>query len=245
MPEAAAPHPGRVPRLAPALGVGAGARRQLQAVQRLRGARRAGRPRPRPRRRGAALPLARRLPGPAALRRLALDRHLQPRRGARLRHPGGARPLPGPDARLRHRPRHQLGGRPAARRRQLLRPPRRLLPPVRLPPAGPPGGAAPPLRRDRRAGRRGRLPHPRGPRRARLPAQVVAGPGAAGQEHRLRDGDREPRRARSRSWSAPMPRGRSRSSARTPRSGWPTSKPCAARNGTRRSPSCRRRAWRR
>ena len=64
--------------------------------------------------------------------RLAVDRHLQPRRRARLRHPGGAQPLPGPAARLRHRPRHQLGGLPAARRRQLLRPPRLLLPALRL-----------------------------------------------------------------------------------------------------------------
>ena len=89
--------------------------------------------------------------------RLDVDRHLQPRRGARLRHPGGAQPLPGPAARLRHRPRHQLGGLPAARRPQLLRPARLLLPPLRLAAAGPAGGAAS-CRSPRRSSPRPRWP---------------------------------------------------------------------------------------
>src|SRR3954452_10102959 len=43
---------------------------------------------------GAALPLARRLPGAAALRGVVVDRHLQPGRGSGLRHAGGAQPIP-------------------------------------------------------------------------------------------------------------------------------------------------------
>ncbi len=179
------------------VGGGAGARRACQAVEHVRDPWRPRRPGAGPRGRRLPLPVARRIPHRGAASR-AGPSILTYNRAEGL---GFASPTARQHFEDRLRAYDAVHGTSWADRlprdaAEQLRAARLLLPALRVALAGAAGRPPAAVRGDDRPRRRDLQPRPRGPHRPGLSPQVVAGPGAARQEHHRRPGHREPGRAR-------------------------------------------------